>query len=165
MDRKFVNPTELYDPRFFSHAVTVGGLYRLVEVSGQVSYDRDGFVIGKGDMREQCEQVFRSLSNILRASGASWGDVIKMTAYMVGMNPESVNLYRELRARYVDPRRMPASTLIGVERLVHEHLLIEVELVAAVPEQSVARKTKKPPVRKANGKPATATAAKAARKH
>lgn len=132
MKKQSVNPQELYDPRFFSHAVVTEGAARFVHVSGQVSYDRDGFVVGKDDLRAQCEQVFKSLSHALRASGARWADVVKMNAYMVGMTPDGVNLYREIRSRHVDPKCQPASTLVGVTRLVDDHLLIEVEVVAAV---------------------------------
>lgn len=132
MKKQYVNPQELYDPRFFSHAVATDGARRLVHVSGQVSYDRDGFVVGKDDLRAQCEQVFKSLSHALRASGARWADVVKMNAYMVGMTPDAVNLYREIRSRHVDPKSQPASTLVGITRLVHDDLLIEVEVVAAV---------------------------------
>jgi len=112
-------------------------------VSGQVSYDRDGFVIGKDDMRAQAEQVFKSLTHNLKAAGASWSDVIKLNGYLVKMNHESVNLYREVRSRYLDAKKMPASTLVGVKRLVHEDLLLEVEVIAAVAEPASPRKAKK----------------------
>ncbi len=146
MRKQYLNPKELFDPRFFTHAVAISGSAKLVHVSGQVSYDRDGYVIGKGDMRAQAEQVFKSLTHSLRAAGAGWGDVIKMNGYMVHMNPESVNAYREARARHLDPKRMPASTLVGVERLVHDDLLLEVEVIAAVAEPGPA------PRKKAKGK-------------
>lgn len=138
MRRQYLNPKELFDPRFFTHTVTAAGPMRLVWVAGQVSYDRDGMVIGRGDLRAQCEQVFRSLSHALRAAGAGWPDVVKMNGYMVRMNPEAVNVYREVRSRYLDPKRLPASTLVGVDRLVHDDLLVEVEVVAAVPGPSSA---------------------------
>ena len=119
-------------PRRAGPVVAVEGAGALVFVSGQVSYDRDGVVVGKGDMRAQAEQVFASLAHGLKAAGASWRDVVKMNGYMVGLTPERLNLYREVRSRHLDPRAMPASTLVGVERLVHEDLLLEVEVVAAL---------------------------------
>lgn len=140
MKKKYLNPKALFDPRFFTHTVAVESAGALVFVSGQVSYDRDGIVVGKGDMRTQAEQVFASLAHGLKAAGAAWRDVIKMNGYMVGMTPERVNVYREVRARFLDPKAMPASTLVGVERLVHEDLLLEVEVVAAL---GAPRKPKK----------------------
>lgn len=140
MKKRYLNPKALFDPRFFTHTVAVEGAGALVFVSGQVSYDRDGVVVGKGDLRTQAEQVFASLAHSLKAAGAGWRDVVKMNGYLVGMTPERVNLYREVRARHLDPKAMPASTLVGVERLVHEDLLLEVEVIAAV---HAPRRTKK----------------------
>lgn len=143
MRKQYLNPKELFHSAFFTHTVAVSGAARLVYVSGQVSYDRDGFVIGKDDMRAQAEQVFRSLTHNLRAAGATWSDVVKLNGYLVRMNHESVNLYREVRSRYLDAKKMPASTLVGVKRLVHEDLLLEVEVIAAVAEQAAPKKAKK----------------------
>ena len=132
MKKKYLNPRQLSEPRFYSHAVAVEGAGTLVQVSGQVAFGRDGAVVGKGDMRAQSEQVFENLGHALRAAGCGWGDVIKMNGYMVGMNPESVGAYREVRRRFLKEGKLPASTLVGVERLVHPDLLLEVEVTAVV---------------------------------
>jgi enamine deaminase RidA (YjgF/YER057c/UK114 family) len=133
LQKRYLNPKQLFDPRFFTHTVAVEGAASLVFVSGQVSYGRDGVVVGKGDMRAQAKQVFASLAHNLKGAGATWRDVIKMNGYMVGMNAEAVTQYREVRSHYIDPAAMPASTLVGVERLVHDDLLLEVEVIAALP--------------------------------
>lgn len=144
MKKQLLNPNGLFDPRFFTHTVAVTGPMKLVYVSGQVSYDRDGIVVGSHDFRAQCEQVFRSLTFNLTAAGAGWGDVIKVNGYMVNLNPHDVSIYREVRHRYFDKAALPASTLVGVTKLVHDDLLLEVEVVAAVPvaapKKPVARK-------------------------
>ena len=140
MRKQYLNPKELSTPRFYTHAVTVQGGGKIIYVSGQVSYDRDGVVFGKGDMRAQCEQVFKNLTHILRAAGAGWDNVVKMNGYMVGMHPEAVDMYRGVRSRYLKAGKLPASTLVGVERLVHDDLLLEVEIVAAVQEKPPAKK-------------------------
>jgi enamine deaminase RidA (YjgF/YER057c/UK114 family) len=143
MRRQYLNPKEIYQSPFFTHTVAVAGPAKMVYVSGQVSYDRDGFVIGKDDMRAQAEQIFRCLTHNLKAAGAGWSDVVKLNGYMVRMNADSMNLYREVRSRYLDPKRMPASTLVGVKRLVHDDLLLEVEVVAAVKVTEAPKKAKK----------------------
>ena len=143
MRKQYLNPKELFHSPFFTHTTTVSGPAKIVYVSGQVSYDRDGFVIGKDDMRAQAEQVFRCLTHNLKAAGATWSDVVKLNGYMVKMNADSVNLYREVRSRYLDAKHMPASTLVGVKRLVHDDLLLEVEVIAAVEEKAVPKKKKK----------------------
>jgi enamine deaminase RidA (YjgF/YER057c/UK114 family) len=143
MRKHYINPKELDKPRFYTHGVGVAGAMKLVYVSGQVSYDREGIVYGKGDLRAQCEQVFKNLTHILRAAGAGWEDVIKMNGYLVGMDPEAVNVYRGVRSRYLKSDKLPASTLVGVERLVDEDLLVEVEVVAAVEERKPRAKKKR----------------------
>ncbi|HXI35280.1 MAG TPA: RidA family protein [Burkholderiales bacterium] len=142
MKIRYHHPEALYESRFFTHVVSVEEPKKLVYVSGQVSYDRDGIVV-HGDMREQCEQVFKSLSHALKAAGASWRDVVKINGYMVGLNPADVNVYREVRARHIGREYMPASTLVGVTRLVHEDLRIEVEVVAALGGAAKAAPAKK----------------------
>ena len=152
MKKQLLNPNALFDPKFFTHTVAVSGPMKMVYVSGQVSYDRDGIVIGKGDFRAQADQVFKSLTHNLKAAGAGWGDVIKVNGYMVDLNAEDTSVYREVRDRYFERAAMPASTLVGVTRLVHEDLLLEVEVVAAVAE--AAKQPARAPARKAVRKPA-----------
>jgi enamine deaminase RidA (YjgF/YER057c/UK114 family) len=132
MRKDYLNPKGVFSSPHFTHTVAVSGPVKLVYVSGQVSYDEQGAVVGKGDMRAQAEQIFKSLSHNLRAAGATWSDVVKLNGYMVDANAEAVKQYREVRTKYLDPKRLPASTLVGVERLVHDDLLLEVEVVAAV---------------------------------
>jgi len=132
MKKQYLNPKEMSTPRFYTHAVTAEGAGKLVYVSGQVSWDASGNVVGKGDMRAQSEQVFKNVAAALKAAGAGWGEVIKMNGYMVGMNAERVGAYREVRQRFLKEGALPASTLVGVEALVHPDLLLEVEVIAAI---------------------------------
>jgi enamine deaminase RidA (YjgF/YER057c/UK114 family) len=144
MKKQYLNPKELSTPRFYTHAVRAEGAARLVCISGQVSWDAGGNVVGKGDMRAQSEQVFNNVSAALKAAGAGWDDVVKMNGYMVGMHAERVNAYREVRSRFLKEGALPASTLVGVERLVDPELLLEVEVLAALgPAKKSSTKKKK----------------------
>jgi enamine deaminase RidA (YjgF/YER057c/UK114 family) len=139
MRKDYLNPKQVFRSPYFTHTVAVTGPAKLVYVSGQVSYDKDGNVVGRGDMRAQTEQIFESLTHNLRAAGAGWSDVVKLNGYMVKTTPESITAYREVRTRYLDPKHLPASTLVGVERLVHDDLLLEVEVIAAVAPKAKKR--------------------------
>src|SRR3954467_4462021 len=133
MNKQYVNPKELgAAPKFYSHAVTLSGQGKLIYVSGQVSWGPDGKVVGAGEMRAQCDQVFKNLTHVRRGAGAGWSDIIKMNTYMVNLNAENVAAFRETRAAYLKPGQMPASTLVGVTSLVQPELLLEMEVVAAV---------------------------------
>ena len=147
MKKDYLNPKELgAAPKFYSHAVAVSGQGKLVYVSGQVSWGPDGKVVGAGDMRAQCRQVFDNVTAVLKSAGATWGDIIKLNGYMVGVTPENVAAYSEVRQDYLKRGQMPASTLVGVTALVQPELLLEMEVVAAVgggAKKPAAKKGKK----------------------
>jgi enamine deaminase RidA (YjgF/YER057c/UK114 family) len=122
------NASTVSSPPGFSHAVQAGGL---LFVSGQVALDSDGNVVGAGDMAEQTRQVFRNLTAVLQAAGASLADVVKLTYFVCDLS--AVPVIRAARNEFIDPVDPPASTLVGVTGLVHPDLLIEVEAVALAP--------------------------------
>ncbi len=50
--------------------------------AGQIPLDPTVGKIVEGGIVEQTEQVMRNLQEVLRAAGASWGDVVKTTVYL-----------------------------------------------------------------------------------
>ena len=131
MTTQFLNPPGLAPTNGWTQVVSsTGG--KTVYVSGQVSVNERGQVVGKGDLRAQAEQTFANLEIALKAAGASFRDVVKMNLYVVGLKPELVPMLREVRARYVDRENPPASTLVGVSALVGADWLIEIDVVAVV---------------------------------
>jgi enamine deaminase RidA (YjgF/YER057c/UK114 family) len=133
MEVQFLNPPTLCPTFGWTHVVTsTGG--KTVYVSGQVSVNERGEVVGKGDLRAQTEQTFANLQYALAAAGATFRDVLKTNLYVVGLKPEHVPVIREVRSRYVDAERPPASTLVGVSALVGADWLIEIEAVAVIRE-------------------------------
>ena len=132
MQTEFLNPPALCPTFGWTHVVThTAG--KTIYISGQVSVNEKGEVVGKGDMKAQVVQTFENLKHALAAAGATFKDVLKSNLHVVGLKPEHVPIIREVRARYFDAQHPPASTLVGVERLVHPDWLIEVELVAVLP--------------------------------
>jgi enamine deaminase RidA (YjgF/YER057c/UK114 family) len=131
MSHQVINPPSLNPTNGFSHVVvTPAG--KTVYVSGQVSVNEKAEVIGKGDMRAQVERVFENLKTCLAAAGATFDDVVKITYFVVDLKPEHVAHIREVRGRYLNKERPPASSLIGVSALVVPEWLIEIELIAVV---------------------------------
>lgn len=113
----------------YSHAVA--GTGRLVTVAGQVAIDAEGNLVGPGDPGAQAEQVFENLRLALDAAGATFAHVIKLGFFVtdVGFLPA----IREVRDRYIDTSRPPASTAVQVAALVRPEFLVEVEALALVP--------------------------------
>ena len=129
---RHVNPPGLVKPTGYTHVV-VAADGRTVYVAGQVAFDSIGQVIGTGDFRAQTEQVFANLRRALASVDASFGDVVKTTTYLT--DPAQGALVRESRAKYFDPNRPPANTLVPVPALARPELLIEIEAVAVLPRR------------------------------
>ena len=91
-------------------------------------------MVGKGDLRAQAEKASANLVAALKAAGATAADVVKMNTYVVNYKADDYRIVREERARIFPAENPPASTLIGVQALAIDGLLIEIEAVAAVKE-------------------------------
>ena len=127
---KRTNPPSLSTPTGYTHIVEVTGPNRTIYISGQIAYDKDGKVVGAGDMKAQAEQVFKNLQAALAAAGAKFSDVVKMNSYITDMS--KVQAVRDVRAQYFKDAT-PASTFVEVKGLVRPELLLEIEVVAVVP--------------------------------
>jgi len=130
------NPPSLMKPVGYSHAVeTRGG--RVLFLAGQVAKDRDGRVVGKGDLIAQFRQVCENLKTLVTAAGGQLTDVVKLTIYVLDAGefkrqgkPIGV-VYREYFGKH-----FPAMTLVGVRDLYDaaEGCLIEIDGFACLAE-------------------------------
>ena len=126
---KRTNPPALSKPTGYTHIVEVTGPARTIYISGQIAFDKDGKLVGAGDMKAQAEQVFKNLEIALTAAGAKFSDVVKMNSYITDMS--KVQAVRDVRSRYF-AETSPASTFVQVAGLVRPELLLEIEVVAVV---------------------------------
>jgi enamine deaminase RidA (YjgF/YER057c/UK114 family) len=131
MKTEFIQPRGVAASPAYTHVVTASG-GTTVYVSGQVAFDEDGKLVGRGDLAAQTRQVFQNLERALAAAGATFENVVKLTTYVVGYEPALVATIRDVRSAYLPKDRPPASTLVGVEALAFDGLLIEVEAIAVV---------------------------------
>lgn len=132
MRKQVLNPAEVPAPAGnYSHLVRLEvGDAVLLFLSGQVALDGAGEVVGEGDMTRQSEYVYEVIGKLLASAGASFDDVVKLTTYLTDIS--QVGAHREVRVRYL-PAEPPASTLVEVSRLFRPGVLVEVDVVAAVP--------------------------------
>ena len=122
------NPPELAAPTGpYVHTVRAG---TLVFVSGQGAFGSDGQVVGVGDVEAQAVQVMENLGTNLRAAGATFADVAKVTFFLRNMVDRG--RVATIRERYFQGAN-PASTLVEVSALAHPDLLLEAEAIAALP--------------------------------
>jgi 2-iminobutanoate/2-iminopropanoate deaminase len=123
-----INPDELGTPIGpYANAVRAGNL---LFVSGQVAFGPDGQVVGKGDPEAQMVRIMENIGACLRAAGAGFADVAKVTIFVKDMGHRT--RLSPIRQRYFEGAN-PASTLVEVSELAHPDLLIEVEAIAVLP--------------------------------
>jgi len=112
----------------FSHAVKVQAK-SLLFISGITARDRNGDVVGKGDIRMQTKQVLENMKIILDQVNASFDDIVKVTVFVADMN--HFKDIHEIRSQYFK-RDLPASSMVEVSRMVSPDFLIEIEAIAAI---------------------------------
>jgi enamine deaminase RidA (YjgF/YER057c/UK114 family) len=106
-----------------------------VYVSGQVARTADGEKVGTGDLAAQVEQAYENVLTALAGVGATYADVAKVTAYVVGLTEEHLGPFVEGAMRVaerhgIDPTK--PMTMIGVTSLAEPDLLVEIEAIAVL---------------------------------
>ncbi len=124
---RFINPETLARPTGYTHVVETNGSFTAY-IAGQIALDSAGNLVGPNDMKAQAEQVFKNLQAALAAVSASFEDVVKLSYFLVDIS--QIQAVREVRDRYLNPDRLPASTAVEVRQLVRKDLLLEIEAVA-----------------------------------
>lgn len=125
-----ITPSELPPTNGFSHVAVVPAGSRLVWTSGQVPIDADGTPAAAGDWEAQTRLVMQNLGVALKAGGATWDDVFKLTIYVV--DTSALATVRAVRDEFVNLERPPTSSLVQVAGLFRPDILLEIEAIAAV---------------------------------
>ena len=145
MTTRFINPPTLSKPPGYTHVVEAAGPGRVVYVAGQLGLDQAGNLVGgPGDFRAQATQTFENLKNALAAAGATFNDVVKLNNYLTDLG--HLPIFREVRDRYLDSAKPPASTTIEISRLARPGALLESEAIAVLPARA-ARASRARPAR------------------
>ena len=99
---------------------------RMVFVSGQIPMDPSTGEIVAGDIKTQTRQVLNNVQAVLKASGATLGDVVKATVFITSMDdfPKVNEVYAEYFKN--DP---PARACVEVSRLP-KSVQVEIEAIA-----------------------------------
>lgn len=84
------------------------------------------------DPATQIRAAFDKIGAVLAAAGCDHGAIVEMTSYHVGIR-DHFELFNEIRSDYVaDP--FPAWTAVGVAELRREGAIVEIRVIAALPE-------------------------------
>jgi reactive intermediate/imine deaminase len=100
----------------------------VVYVSGQLPVQGDGSHSAHLSFDDQARQAMQNLLAVLASAGAGPGDVLKVTAYIVGVTnwPAFNGVYAEIMGE-----ARPARSVVPVPEL-HYGYLVEIDAIAAV---------------------------------
>lgn len=128
-----VNPPELYDSvgYGFSHAARQKG-GSVLHLAGQVAWDKDGKLVGPGDLAAQTRQALANIRAVLAAAGASPADVLRLRTYVVNHSPDKLAPVLTEIGRFYGTALPAPNTFIGVSALALPDFLVEIEACAAV---------------------------------
>lgn len=129
-----VNPPSLAKPVGYSHGIEVQG-GKTLYVAGQVALDKDGKLVGPGDIVTQFRQICQNLKAVLLARAGKLNDIVKLTIFVLDKSAYKARA-REIGAVYREffGRHYPAMTFLEVKGLYDDDqgCLIEIEAVAMV---------------------------------
>jgi enamine deaminase RidA (YjgF/YER057c/UK114 family) len=129
-----VNPPTLAKPAGYSHGIEVQG-GKTLYVAGQVALDKNGQLVGRGDLVAQFRQICENLKAVLLARAGQLNDVVKLTIFVLDKTAYKARI-KEMGAVYREffGRHYPAITFLEVKGLYDDDqgCLMEIEAVAVV---------------------------------
>lgn len=128
MPKEIVRSPEVVEGKGpYSQCTRVG---KTLYIAGQVAWDREGAVVGAGDVAAQARRCFEGVKALVEAGGGTMSDVVKVNMYLVRIADSAA--VRPVRLEFFK-EPYPAWTTVGVSALVMPELLIEVEAIAELP--------------------------------
>lgn len=112
----------------YAQAVKVGDT---IYVSGQVSHDETGKIVGPGDMETQMRQAYTNIKKILAQYGATIDNIVDEILFVTDMNTAFAAAVK-CRKDIFSGTPNVASTIVQIQRLAFPELMIEIRCVARV---------------------------------
>ena len=112
----------------YSQAVKVGDT---IYLSGQVSHDDSGNIVGSGDMEAQMRQAYANVEKVLAHYGATMDAIVDEVLFVKNMEAAFA---ARVKWRQETFRGVPAwaSTIVQIQRLAFPEFLIEIKCIAKV---------------------------------
>lgn len=125
MPRQILSPDSVHKPTtYYSHAVVLDDV---VYLAGQAPHDISGAVWDPADPAGQVRRVFENAQEVLAAAGATFADVVRMTALV--RRADVLPILWEVAAEYLGDHR-PAITAAVVDGLAGADYLLEIDAIA-----------------------------------
>lgn len=127
---EITNPAGIYDPRphGYSHLASVPADSQLVFVAGQGGSRTDGIL--SNDFRAQVGIVFENIALALRSKNLTMASIAKLTTLVVDYDEAKHEILIEESNKIWPDQKFPVNTLIPVQRLALNGMLIEIDATA-----------------------------------
>ena len=112
----------------YSQAVKVGDT---IYLSGQVSHDDKGNIVGLGDMEAQMRQAWANVGKVLAQYGATFDNIVEEVIFVTDMEAAFAAAVK-IRPEVFLGRPLVASTIVQIQRLAFPELIIEIKCIAKV---------------------------------
>ena len=112
----------------YSQAVKVGDT---VHLSGQVSHDDEGNIVGRGDMEVQMRQAYANVEKVLLQYGATIDNIVDEVLFVKDMDAAYAARVK-CRQEVFSGNLAVASTIVEIQRLAFPELMVEIRCVAKV---------------------------------
>ncbi|WP_390915002.1 Rid family hydrolase [Pseudosulfitobacter sp. SM2401] len=127
---KSFDPPNVWSPfGAFSQSV-ISGDGQTIYLKGQVALERDGKIVGEGDMAAQVAQVLQNISDILGAMGGRMSDIVSLQQFTTDI--QAFMRCSEMRMRFFEAP-YPVTTTLEVSSLYDQRLLVEITGIAEIP--------------------------------
>ena len=112
----------------YSQAVKVGDT---IYLSGQVSHDDEGNVLGERDMEVQMRTAYANVGKVLAQYGASMENVVDEMVFVTDMEAAFAARVK-MKDEVFSGVPVVASTIVQIQRLAFPPLMIEIRCIARV---------------------------------
>ena len=110
------NPPNLANVRsnIYHHYIRIDNPKSLIFLSGQLSRDANGKLVGPGDMAEQTRQAIRNMETVMEAAGGTLEDIVSIVVYTT-----DIRQFKEIVAARMEffKDKLPTSTIVEVNHL------------------------------------------------
>lgn len=124
------NPADVWQPFSVFSMGVIQGDGQLVYLKGQVALDKDGQVVGRGEMRAQTRKTLENIQAVLASVGGAMPDVVSLTHYVTDI--DAFLQTRDIRREFFSPP-FPVTTAVQVVRLYDPDLVVEITATAEIP--------------------------------
>ena len=128
-----IRPDFLWNKPHFTNLVTsTGG--KTIHLSGLVASTPDGELVGPGDLGVQMAYIYDTVRRALALAGATPANVLRQRVFIVGLRPDHRPVIMKAMMDFYGDGKSAASTCVGVEALLVEGAMVEIDVTAAVDE-------------------------------